>query len=126
MNFPETVRYSADHEWVRVEGDIAIVGITDFAQSELGEIVFVDVDTEGESLEAGAAFGNIEAVKVVSELKLPVSGEVIEINGALEDDPVLVNKDPYGEGWIIRVKMSNPSDMDALMDASSYENFIKK
>ncbi len=126
MNFPETLKYSADHEWVRVEGDTAIVGITDFAQSELGEIVFIDVDCEGDSFEPGEAFGSVEAVKVVSDLKMPVSGEVIELNAALEDAPQSVNSDPYGEGWIIKVKMSNPEDLEALMDAAAYQEHIKK
>lgn len=126
MNFPKELRYSEDHEWVRIEGDEAIIGITDFAQSELGDIVFVDVPSEGETLEAGEVFGSIEAVKTVSDLFLPVSGEVLVLNEELEDAPELVNQDPYGKGWIIRVKMTAPDDVEKLLDAAGYQSFIKK
>lgn len=126
MKFPENLKYSADHEWVRVEGDEAIIGITDFAQSELGDIVFVDVDTEGEELEAGEVFGSVEAVKTVSDLILPVSGEILELNPDLEDEPELVNKDPYGKGWMIRVKMSNKGELEELLTAEGYKKQIGK
>lgn len=126
MKFPENLKYSADHEWVSVADGIATIGITDFAQSELGEIVFVDVDTEGETLEAGENFGSIEAVKTVSDLVIPVSGEVLELNSDLEDNPQHVNSDPYGKGWIIKVKMSDASELDGLMTAAQYQAHIKK
>lgn len=122
MNFPENLRYSADHEWVRIEGSDAVIGITDFAQSELGDIVYVDVDTVDEDLEAGEIFGSIEAVKTVSDLVLPVTGKIVELNAKLEDNPELVNKDPYGEGWIIRVS-GVKLDGD-LMDAAGYKKHI--
>lgn len=122
MNFPENLKYSVDHEWIRMEGSDAIVGITDFAQSELGDIVYVDVDTVDEDLEAGAIFGSIEAVKTVSELVLPVSGTIVELNPKLEDNPELINKDPYGEGWIIRV--SDAKLGDGLLDAAGYKKHI--
>lgn len=121
MNFPENLKYTADHEWIKVEGDTALVGITDYAQKELGDIVFVDVTSEGETLSSGEVFGNIEAVKTVSELMLPAGGEVLELNPALADNPALVNSDPYGEGWIIKVKLSNPAEVNALMDAAAYK-----
>ena len=121
MNFPENIRYTSEHEWIRVEGDEAFVGITDYAQSELGEIVFVDVPTLGETVGQGEVFGSIEAVKTVSDLNMPVSGEVLEINGALDAQPELVNNDPYGAGWMIRVRLSDPSELDSLMDAAAYE-----
>ncbi len=121
MNFPENLKYTEDHEWIKVEGETALVGITDYAQKELGDIVFVDVTTEGETLEAGEAFGNIEAVKTVSELMLPAAGEILELNPALADDPALVNKDPYGQGWIIKVKLSDAAAVASLMDAASYK-----
>ncbi len=121
MNFPEQLKYTADHEWIKVEGDTALVGITDYAQKELGDIVFVDVTSEGETLGAGEVFGNIEAVKTVSELLLPAGGEVLELNPALADNPALVNSDPYGEGWIIKVKLSDPAEVNALMDAAAYK-----
>ena len=115
MNVPANLKYSNDHEWCRVEGDVAVIGITDFAQSQLGDIVFVDVPTVGETLAAGEAFGSIEAVKTVSDAFLPVGGEVVEMNAAVDADPALVNKDPYGEGWIVKVKMSDASEYDALL-----------
>ena len=124
MNFPSNLKYSKDHEWVRVEGDMAYIGITDFAQSELGEIVIVDITTEGETLAREAVFGSIEAVKTVSDLFMPVGGEVSEVNPKLEDNPELVNSDPYGEGWMIKVKMTNPSEVGSLLDAEAYKALI--
>lgn len=121
MNFPVDLRYTSEHEWIRVEGDEAYVGITDYAQSELGEIVFVDVPTLGETVGQGEVFGSIEAVKTVSDLNMPVSGEVLEINGALDAQPELVNNDPYGEGWIIRISVKDAAELDSLMDAKAYE-----
>ncbi|MDE0721722.1 MAG: glycine cleavage system protein GcvH [Flavobacteriales bacterium] len=126
MNVPSDLRYTADHEWVNIDGDIATVGVTDFAQGELGDIVFVEVETEGEELEAEDVFGTIEAVKTVSDLILPLKGEVIEFNEALEDDPALINSDPFGDGWIIKLKMSNVADFESLMDADAYKNTIGK
>ena len=125
MNIPANLKYSADHEWVRVEGNIAVIGITDFAQSELGDIVFVDIQTEGEELNAGDTFGAIEAVKTVADALMPVSGKVIEVNADLEGAPESVNSDPYGAGWMIKVEMSNPSEVDSLMDAAAYESICK-
>ena len=124
MNIPSNLKYSKDHEWVRVEGDMAYIGITDFAQSELGEIVIVDITTEGETLASEAVFGSIEAVKTVSDLFMPVGGEVSEVNPKLEDNPELVNSDPYGEGWMIKVKMTNPSEVGSLLDAEAYKALI--
>lgn len=124
MNIPSNLKYSKDHEWVRVEGDIAYIGITDFAQSELGEIVIVDITTEGETLAREAVFGSIEAVKTVSDLFMPVGGEVSEVNPKLEDNPELVNSDPYGEGWMIKVKMTDPSEVGKLLDAEAYKALI--
>ena len=121
MQFPADIRYTSEHEWIRVEGDEAYVGITDYAQSELGEIVFVDVPTLGETVGQGEVFGSIEAVKTVSDLNMPVTGEVLEINGALDAQPELVNNDPYGEGWIIRISVKDPAELDSLMDANAYE-----
>ena len=126
MNFPENVKYSSDHEWVRVEGNEAYVGITDFAQDELGEIVYVDVNTEGDTLEQGEVFGSIEAVKTVSDLMMPVGGEVLEINSKLDDAPELVNKDPFGEGWIIKITLNNSDELSSLMSAEDYKKFIGK
>lgn len=125
-NIPAELKYSNDHEWCRVEGEFAYVGITDFAQSELGDIVFVDIQTEGETLAAGDIFGTIEAVKTVSDAFTPVSGEVIEVNPAIDADPALVNKDPYGKGWMVKIAMSNPSEVDALLSAEEYAAFIAK
>ena len=124
MNIPSNLKYSKDHEWVRVEGDTAYIGITDFAQSELGEIVIVDITTEGETLAREAVFGSIEAVKTVSDLFMPVGGEVLAVNPKLEDNPELVNSDPYGEGWMIKVKMTNPSEVGSLLDAEAYKALI--
>ena len=125
MNIPANLKYSADHEWVRVEGNIAVIGITDFAQSELGDIVFVDIQTEGEELNAGDAFGAIEAVKTVADALMPVSGKVIEVNADLEGAPESVNSDPYGAGWMIKVEMSNPSEVDIFKDKAAYEGICK-
>src|SRR6186713_2206678 len=122
MKVPGELKYSKDHEWVRVEGDIAVVGVTDFAQSELGDIVFVEVETQGETLDAEAVFGTIEAVKTVSDLFMPVSGEIVEFNMKLESNPEAVNSDPYGDGWMIKVKMTNPSEIGGLMDAKAYSD----
>lgn len=124
MNFPTNVKYTKDHEWIRQEGDIAYVGITDYAQDQLGDIVFVDVQTEGETLSAGDTFGTIEVVKTISDLFIPVSGEVIEQNEALADHPELVNQDPYGEGWIIKMKPAEDADFDSLLDAEAYKALI--
>ena len=126
MNFPENLKYSKDHEWVRVEGDEAVIGITDFAQSELGEIVYVDVTTEGETIDKEVVFGSIEAVKTVSDLFMPVTGEVLEVNPDLEDAPELVNTDPYGDGWIIKITMTDKKDLNDLLDADAYKEFIGK
>jgi glycine cleavage system H protein len=124
MNFPENLKYSKNHEWIRVEGGDAVVGITAFAQSELGEIVYVDVATEGETLERESVFGSIEAVKTVSDLLMPVGGKVLEVNATLEDKPELVNEDPYGEGWLIKVEITNPAELNQLMDAAAYQAIL--
>ena len=124
MNFPDNLLYSKDHEWIKVEGEIATVGITDFAQSELGDIVFVDVDTVEESLDKEAVFGTIEAVKTVSDMFMPVAGEVVEVNEALEDSPELVNSDPYGEGWIWKMSISDAGELEGLLDAAAYSELI--
>ncbi len=124
MNFPADLKYTKDHEWVRIEGDIATVGITDFAQSELGDIVFVEIETQGESLEEHAIFGTVEAVKTVSDLFMPVSGTVVEVNAGLEADPADVNNDPYGNGWMIKVKLAEGADLSSLMDAAAYEAMV--
>lgn len=121
MNFPNTVRYTSEHEWIRVEGEEAYVGITDYAQSELGEIVFVDVPTLGEVVAQGEVFGSVEAVKTVSDLNMPASGEVLEVNEELDGHPELVNEDPYGKGWMVRIRLTDPSELDSLMDAAAYE-----
>jgi len=124
MNYPDNLKYSKDHEWIRVEGDEAFVGITEFAASELGDIVFVDVDTEGESLDQDDVFGSVEAVKTVSDLFLPVAGEVLEFNEGLEDAPEAVNEDPYGEGWMVKIKINDASQLDGLMDAAAYQAML--
>ncbi|MDD2530997.1 MAG: glycine cleavage system protein GcvH [Bacteroidales bacterium] len=124
MKFPENLKYSNDHEWLRIEGDQAYVGITDFAQHELGDIVFVDVDTEGEVLDKNEIFGSIEAVKTVSDLVLPVSGEVLEFNAELESNAAAINTDPYNAGWIIKIKLTNPAEVNELMDSAAYTSFI--
>ena len=121
MNFPENLRYTSEHEWIRVEGDVAYVGITDYAQSELGEIVFVDVPTLGETVAQGEVFGSVEAVKTVSDLNMPVTGEVPELNEALDGQPELVNNDPYCEGWMIKISVKDASELDKLMDAAAYQ-----
>ena len=124
MNVPAELQYTNEHEWIRVEGEEAYVGITDYAQSQLGDIVFVEVETEGDNLEAGDTFGSIEAVKTVSDLYMPVSGEVLEFNSELEDQPDLVNKDPYGKGWIIKVKIEDEAQLDGLLSADAYKASI--
>ena len=121
MNFPTNVKYTSEHEWIRVEGEEAYVGITDYAQSELGEIVFVDVDTVGETIGQGEVFGSVEAVKTVSDLNMPVEGEVLEFNETLNDQPELVNNDPYGKGWMIRISIKDKAQLDNLMDAAAYQ-----
>ncbi|MDO4755297.1 MAG: glycine cleavage system protein GcvH [Parabacteroides sp.] len=126
MNFPAELKYTKDHEWIRVDGDIAYVGITDYAQSELGEIVFVDITTEGETVEKEEVFGTIEAVKTVSDLFMPAGGEVLEVNPDLEEQPELVNEDAYGKGWIIKIALANPAELDDLMSAAEYEQMIAK
>ena len=125
MNIPSNLKYSEDHEWVRTEGEFAVIGITDFAQGQLGDIVFVDVPTVGEELGQNEVFGTIEAVKTVSDAFLPVAGTVVEFNEALADDPALVNKDPYGEGWIIRVQMKDAAQVEGLLSAEQYEARVK-
>ena len=124
MNFPSNLRYTKDHEWVSLEGDIATIGITEFAQRELGDIVYVEVETIGKSLNAGDVFGTVEAVKTVSDLYLPVAGTINELNPALAGAPELVNNDPYGEGWMIKMTVSNPADVAQLLDASGYESVV--
>ena len=126
MNFPADLKYTKDHEWIRVDGDVAYVGITDYAQGELGEIVFVDITTEGEVVAKEEVFSTIEAVKTVSDLFMPVSGEVIEANAELDDKPELVNEDVYGNGWLIKISVSDPSELDELMSAAEYEQMIAK
>lgn len=121
MNFPENLRYTKDHEWISLEGNIATIGITDFAQRELGDIVYVEVETVGKTLEAGAVFGTVEAVKTVSDLFLPIGGTINELNPALANSPELVNTDPYGAGWMIRMTVTNPADVETLLDASAYQ-----
>ncbi len=121
MNFPANLRYTKDHEWVSLEGNVATVGITDFAQRELGDIVYVEVETVGKTLEANSVFGTVEAVKTVSDLFLPVSGTITELNPELANAPELVNTDPYGKGWMIKMTVSNPSDVEGLLDAAAYE-----
>ena len=125
MNIPENLKYTRQHEWIRVEGSGAVVGITDFAQGELGDIVFVEVDTVGESLEKEEVFGTVEAVKTVSDLFMPISGEVLEFNSRLEDDAELINKDPYGDGWMIRISIGNPEELDELLSPEQYRELIE-
>ncbi len=124
MNFPENLKYTKDHEWVLIDGDIATIGVTEFAQSELGDIVFVEIETEGETLDREEVFGTIEAVKTVSDLFMPLSGEIVEINEALEDAPESVNESPYENGWMIKIKMSETSETADLMDASAYKELV--
>ena len=124
MNVPSNLKYTKDHEWVLIEGDTATVGVTDFAQGELGDVVFIEIETEGESLSHGDTFGTIEAVKTVSDLFMPMGGEVAEVNEKLEADPEVVNKDPYGDGWMIKIKVADASEADALMSADDYKDLI--
>jgi len=124
MEFPKELKYSKDHEWLRVEGGNAYVGITEFAQSELGDIVFVDVDTEGEELEKEEVFGSIEAVKTVSDLFMPINGEVLSFNVKLEDEPELINTDPYGDGWVVKISIADVSELDELLDAAAYQELV--
>ena len=124
MNVPAGLRYSKDHEWIRIEGDHAYIGITDFAQSELGDIVFVDIPTEGESLDAEEVFGSVEAVKTVSDLYLPMAGEIVEVNADLDGNPESVNSDPYGAGWMVKIKVTDAAQADQLMDADAYAALI--
>lgn len=124
MNIPENLKYTKDHEWISIDGDIATVGITDFAQGELGDIVFVEIETEGETLDSEEVFGSVEAVKTVSDLFMPVSGEITEFNEALESSPETVNSDPYGDGWMVKIKMSDTSQLDSLLDAAAYKEVI--
>ena len=124
MNIPADLKYTKEHEWIRVEGDEAVIGVTDFAQSELGDIVFIEIETEGEELEQEEVFGTVEAVKTVSDLFMPISGEIIAFNKELEDAPEKVNEDPYGEGWMIRVKIADAAQFDELLSADDYQNLI--
>jgi len=124
MNFPANLRYTKDHEWISIEGDIATIGITDFAQKELGDIVYVEIETIGKPLVAEAVFGTVEAVKTVSDLFLPIAGTVTEVNPALAANPELVNTDPYGDGWMVKVTVANPSDVNNLLDAAAYEKVV--
>lgn len=124
MNYPENLKYTSEHEWIRLEGDIAYVGITDYAQEQLGDIVFVDITTEGETLDKNEVFGTIEVVKTVSDLFLPVGGEVLEQNEELADDPSLVNNDPYGKGWLIKIRPTDMAEFETLLDAEAYKALI--
>ena len=124
MNFPDNLRYTKDHEWIRLEGDEAFIGITDFAQHELGDIVYVEIETVGQQLKVGDVFGTVEAVKTVSDLYLPVNGAVTEVNPKLNSNPEMVNNDPYGEGWMAKVKLSNASDIESLMNAEAYQKLV--
>jgi glycine cleavage system H protein len=124
-NVPEDLHYSKDHEWIRVEGDVGVIGITDHAQNSLGDVVYVELPKAGDSFTAHESFGSVESVKAVSEIFSPVGGEVVEVNEALQDEPERVNTDPYGEGWMIRVRMTNPGEVDSLLSAAEYEDFTK-
>ena len=124
MNFPQELKYTKDHEWVRVSGDQAIIGITDFAQGELGDIVYVDIDTVGETIDKEKVFGTVEAVKTVSDLFMPLSGEILELNALLEKQPEMVNKDPYGEGWMVKIKLTDASQVDGLLTADQYRELV--
>lgn len=124
MNFPSNLKYTKDHEWISLEGNTATIGITDFAQGELGDIVYVEVETIGKPLEAGAVFGTVEAVKTVSDLFLPVSGTITELNAELANQPELVNSDPYGKGWMVKMTVNDPADVEKLMDAAAYEQLV--
>lgn len=125
MNIPDNIKYTKDHEWLKIKGNEALIGITDFAQNELGDIVFIEVETEGETLDKEEAFGTIEAVKTVSDMFMPISGEVIEFNPKLEDKPELINQDPYGEGWIIKINITNTDEIDDLLSAKEYKEIIE-
>lgn len=125
MNIPENLKYTADHEWIRIEGEEVVVGITSFAQRELGDIVFVELDTEGETLEKSEVFGTVEAVKTVSDLFMPISGEILSCNEELDDSPEKVNEDPYQDGWMIRIKITNPNELETLLTADQYQDMIK-
>ena len=124
MNFPDNLRYTKEHEWIRMEGNTAVIGITDFAQGELGDIVYVEIETVGKTLPAGAVFGTVEAVKTVSDLYLPVAGTIKEVNPDLGKSPELVNSDPYGKGWMVKMTVSNPADVEGLMDANAYNSLV--
>lgn len=124
MNVPENLKYTKDHEWIRVEGDVAVIGVTDYAQSQLGDIVYVEIETEGDELDKEEVFGTIEAVKTVSDMYMPISGEVIEVNEDLEDAPDSVNKDPYGDGWMIKVRISDESQLEDLLSVEAYKELI--
>lgn len=124
MNFPDNLRYTKEHEWIKVNGNEATIGITDFAQQELGDIVYVEIETLGQQLNEGTVFGTVEAVKTVSDLYLPVNGTITEINSKLNSNPELVNTDPYGEGWMVKIKISDPSDINSLMDKAAYESMV--
>ena len=124
MNVPDDLKYTTEHEWIRVEGDEIVVGVTDFAQGELGDVVFVEIETEGETLSKGDTFGNIEAVKTVSDLYMPLDGEVVEVNSVLEDTPEIVNSQPFGDGWMVRIKMSDPAQLEELLSAEKYRELI--
>ncbi|HNW52337.1 MAG TPA: glycine cleavage system protein GcvH [Prolixibacteraceae bacterium] len=126
MNIPENLKYTKDHEWIKLDGDLALVGITDYAQGELGDIVFVEIETVGETLEKEETFGTVEAVKTVSDLFMPMSGEIVEKNESLDDSPELINKDPYDQGWMIKVKISDPAEYEDLLDAEEYKNLIEE
>jgi glycine cleavage system H protein len=124
MEFPNSLKYTSDHEWIRIEGDNAYVGITAFAQGELGDIVYIDISSEGETLKQGDVFGSVEAVKTVADLFMPVSGEILEVNTGLNDEPEVVNNDPYGKGWMVKIKLSDTSELDGLMDADVYRSSV--
>ena len=126
MNIPNNLKYSNDHEWIRIEGDLAVIGVTDFAQKELGDIVFIEVETVGEAMGRHDTFGTIEAVKTVSDLFMPVAGDIIEFNEKLEDKPELINQDPYGEGWIIKIKINSPDELDDLLNAVQYQEIVNE
>ena len=125
MNIPENLKYTKDHEWIRVEGDNAYVGITDYAQGELGDIVFLEIETEGEELAKEEVFGTIEAVKTVSDMFMPIGGEVVEVNEKLEETPEIVNQDPYGDGWLIKIKIADTAEIDELLDSATYKNLLE-
>ena len=126
MNIPEDLKFTKDHEWLKIDGKNAIIGITDYAQSQLGDVAYVDVTTVGETLDKEESIGSIEAVKTVSDVFMPVGGEILELNKSLEDNPALINNDPYGEGWIVKIKMTDPSELDDLLDAKAYEALIEE